>query len=162
MKKKTVFKENPAHNKDLQFWKDYLTKNPEEGKKILEGYFASASCVDARPLLQWDFLFSFNLTIRGTNLRRMISAWSWEQARAYLQKQIDSCIVFTAREWDEIFRCHPQAVDLSVPWNDYPPDEWTILLRRYPISSCIRNALMRKENSCPVRFLTFGGTGVYY
>ena len=124
---------DPEHNKNLQFWKDYLTKNPEKGKLILEKYYPSVLFPREEPLLRWDFLCSFNLTIRGTKLQRMISAWSWEQTRAYLQKQIDSGIVFTAREWDEIFRCHPQAVEqLPVPWNDFTPDDWAELLRNHP------------------------------
>lgn len=123
---------DPEHNKNLQFWKDYLECNPEEGKQILEKYFPSVCFLAEEPLLQWDFLFSFNLTIRGTILRCVISAWSWEQTRTYLQKQIDSGIVFTADEWDDIFMCHPQAKELAVPWNDFTPDEWAMLLRRHP------------------------------
>ena len=75
---------DPAHNKDLEFWKDYLTRNPEEGKQILEKYFPTVQIPRKEPLLQWDFLYSFNLTIRDA-LFCVIEDWSWEQTKIYLQ-----------------------------------------------------------------------------
>jgi len=124
---------DPERNKDLQFWKDYLTRNPEKGKKILEKYYPSTCFPDENPLLQWDFLISFNLTIRDQLLYRLIRRWSWEQAQIYLRKQMDSGIVFTVSEWIDIFRFHPQAAEqLPVPWDDFTPDDWAGLLRNHP------------------------------
>ena len=124
---------DPERNKDLHFWKDYLTRNPEKGKKILEKYYPSTCFPDENPLLQWDFLISFNLTIRGRILWCLIRKWSWEQTQTYLQKQMDSGIVFTVSEWIDIFGFHPQAAEqLPVPWDDFSPAAWASLVAAYP------------------------------
>ena len=86
---------DPEHNKNLQFWKDYLTRNPEKGKQILEKYYSSTCFTGENPLLQWAFLISFNLTIRDQLLYRLIRRWSWEQAQIYLRKQIRASV----RSW---------------------------------------------------------------
>ena len=124
---------DPSRNEDLEFWKDFLTKNPEEGKQILEKRFPYLRFPGENPLLQWDFLISFNLTIRDHLLYSLIRRWSWEQVQTYLQKQMDSGIVFTVSEWTDIFRSHPQAAEqLPVPWNNFTPNAWASLLANYP------------------------------
>ena len=123
---------DPERNKNLHFLKDYLTRNPEEGKQMLEKRFPYLRYPEENPLLQWDFLISFNLTIRDQLLYRLIRRWSWEQAQTYLQKQMDSGIVFTVSEWIDIFRSHPQAAEqLPIPWDDFTPDDWAGLLRNH-------------------------------
>ena len=59
-------------------------------------------------------------------------SWSWEQVRVRLQKQIDSGIVFDVSDWETLFSIYPQATELSVPWNDFTPDEWAWLLVHNP------------------------------
>ena len=124
---------DPERNKDLHFWKDYLTRNPDKGKQILEKYYYTTWFPAENPLLQWDFLNSFNLTIRDTTLVALIIDWSWKETKIYLQKQMDLGIIFTLFEWDGIFRYHPQAAEqLPVPWDDFTPDDWAGLLRNHP------------------------------
>ena len=106
---------DPARNKDLEFWKDYLKSNPKAGKVILEEYFASFCLPGDEPLFQWDFLNTFNLTIPDTVLSSLMFDWSWEQTKAYLQKQMDSGVTFTLFAWREILIRFPQAAELPVP-----------------------------------------------
>ena len=122
---------DPARNKDLEFWMDYLKSNPKAGKVILEEYFASFCLPGDEPLFQWDFLNTFNLTIPDTVLSALMFDWSWEQTKAYLQKQMDSGVTFTLFAWREILIRFPQAAELPVPWNDFSPEDWMKLLKEH-------------------------------
>ena len=122
---------DPERNKDLQFWKNYLTSNPRSGKLILEEYFSKLLLPQDEPFFQWEFLHSFNLTVRDTVLSSLICDWSWEQTKAYLQKQMDSGVKFTPFAWKEVLIRFPQAAELAVPLECFAPEDWVELLGKH-------------------------------
>lgn len=136
---------DPASNKDLHFWKNYLKSNPRSGKLLLEEYFSSLIFPGEEPFFQWDFLNLFNLKVPDTVLSSVICNWTWEQTKAYMQKQMDSGIKFTFFAWMVILIRFPQAVERSVSGNEFTPETWTKLLEKHvqfaDHSSCFEQIL---------------------
>lgn len=142
---------DPEQNQDIDFWLDYLEREPRKGKAILQKYLNKNRGLP-RPLAfyRWEFLLKFDLRIPDFLLSALL-AEDWQNGRIYLRKRLKRRPPLSGDLWRMILCLQPLAgEDFLVPWENFSAEDWYRLLKEQPqfADRCPKFGEFTPENWC--------------
>lgn len=121
---------DPEQNHDIDFWNDFLQREPRKGKAILQKYLAENRGYPwPEELYSLEFLLKHDLRIPDDLLVFRVAKEDWPNCREYLRRRSKRRPQLSGKTWSHILISKPQAADdFLIPWGTISAEDWCMLL----------------------------------